>query len=76
MTTSYKYGFVASDIFAMKKAIKQLCTKNDLMSVLHVLATPGSKQAQIKYNKYKYCTKDHLLFMQTSSPSSCRSIAK
>ena len=27
------------------------------MSVLHVLPTPGSKQAQIKFNHYKYCTK-------------------
>ena len=27
------------------------------MSVLHVLFTPGSKQAQIKFNQYKYCTK-------------------
>ena len=27
------------------------------MSVLHVFPTPGSKQAQMKFNKYKYCTK-------------------
>ena len=27
------------------------------MSVLHVLSTQGSKQAQIKFNQYKYCTK-------------------
>ena len=27
------------------------------MSVLHVLPTPGSKEAQIKFNQYKYCTK-------------------
>ena len=27
------------------------------MSVLHVLPTPGSKQAEIKFNQYKYCTK-------------------
>ena len=26
------------------------------MSVLHVLLSPVSKQAQIKFNKYKYCT--------------------
>ena len=26
------------------------------MSVLHVLPVPGSKQAQIKFNQYKYCT--------------------
>ena len=36
---------------------KQLCTRNDFMSVLHVLPTPGSKQAQIKFNQYKNCTK-------------------
>ena len=27
------------------------------MSVLHILPTPGSKQAQITFNQYKYCTK-------------------
>ena len=27
------------------------------MSLLHVLSTPGSKQAQIKFNQYKYCIK-------------------
>ena len=27
------------------------------MSVLHVHPVPGSKQAQIKFNQYKYCTK-------------------
>ena len=36
---------------------KVLCTRDDYMSVLHVLPTPGSKQAQIKFNQYKYCTK-------------------
>ena len=36
---------------------KQLCIRDDFMSVLHVLPTPGSKQAQIKFNQYKYCTK-------------------
>ena len=35
----------------------QLCTRDDFMSVLHVLPTPGSKQAQIKFNKYTNCTK-------------------
>ena len=35
---------------------KQLCTRDDFMSVLHVLPTPGSKQAEIKFNQYKYCT--------------------
>ena len=27
------------------------------MSVLHVLPVPGSKQAEIKFNQYKYYTK-------------------
>ena len=36
---------------------KELCTRDDFMSVLHVLPVPGSKQAQIKFNNYKYCTK-------------------
>ena len=27
------------------------------MSVLHVLLTPGSKQAEIKFNQFRYCTK-------------------
>ena len=27
------------------------------MSVLHVLPIPGSIQAEIKFNQYKYCTK-------------------
>ena len=27
------------------------------MSVLHVLPVPGWKQAQIKFNQYKYCIK-------------------
>ena len=35
----------------------KLCTRDDFMSVLHVLPVPGSKQAQIKFNKYKFCTK-------------------
>ena len=26
------------------------------MSVLHVLPAPGSKQAQLKFNNYKFCT--------------------
>ena len=28
------------------------------MSVLHVLPVQGSKQVQIKFNNYKYCTKE------------------
>ena len=31
------------------------------MSVLHILPLPGSKQPQIKFNQYKYCTKAPLL---------------
>ena len=27
------------------------------MSVLHVLPTPGSKEAQLKFYNYKFCTK-------------------
>ena len=36
---------------------KQLCTRDDFMSVLHVLPVPGSKQAEIKFNQYNYCMK-------------------
>ena len=36
---------------------KQLCTRDDVLSVLYVLPTLCSKQAQIKFNQYKYCTK-------------------
>ena len=35
---------------------KELCTCDDFMSVLHVLSAPGSKQAQLKFYNYKYCT--------------------
>ena len=35
----------------------ELFTRDDFVSLLHVLPTPGSKQAQIKFNQYKYCTK-------------------
>ena len=35
----------------------ELCTRDDFMSVFHVLPTPGSKQAEIKFNQYKYCIK-------------------
>ena len=34
---------------------KELCTRDDVISVLHVLLTPGSKQSQIKFNNYKFC---------------------
>ena len=36
---------------------KQLCTRDDFLSVLHVLPTPNSKQAQIKFNQHKCWTK-------------------
>ena len=36
---------------------KQLCTRDDFMSVLHVLPMLGSTQAEIKLNQYKYCIK-------------------
>ena len=35
---------------------KELCTRDDFMSVLHVLPAPGSKQAQLKFYNYKFCT--------------------
>ena len=40
----------------------KLWTRDDLMSVLHVLLVPGSTQAQIKFNQYKYCTKAPFVF--------------
>ena len=36
---------------------KELCTRDDFVSVLHVLPVPGSKQAEIKFNQYNCCTK-------------------
>ena len=36
---------------------KELCTRDNFMSVLHVLQVPGSKQAQLKFNQHKYCIK-------------------
>ena len=35
---------------------KELCTCDDFMSVLHVLFAPGSKQAQLKFYNYRFCT--------------------
>ena len=35
---------------------QELCTRDDFMSVLHVLPSPGFKQAQLKFYNYKYCT--------------------
>ena len=46
--------FLSKEIVARHK---ELCTRDDFMSVLHVLPVPGSKQEQIKFNQYKYCTK-------------------
>ena len=46
--------FTSEEVLARHK---QLCTRDDFMSVLHVLPVPVSKQAQIKFNQYEYCTK-------------------
>ena len=46
--------FSSKDVFSRHK---ELCTRDDFVSVLHVLPTPDSKQTQIKLNQYKYCTK-------------------
>ena len=46
------------------------------MSVLHVLPVPGSKQAQIQFNQYKYCTKAPFViyadFESILEPSGCQ----
>ena len=46
------------------------------MSVLHELPTPGFKQAQKKFNQYKYCTKApfviHADFESIFKPSNCQ----
>ena len=36
---------------------KERCIRNDFVSVLHVLPTPYSYKARIKFNQDKYCTK-------------------
>ena len=36
---------------------KELCNRDEFMSALPVHLTPVSKQAQIKFNQHKYCTK-------------------
>ena len=46
--------FVLEEIVASHK---ELCTQDDFMTVLYVLPVPDSKQSQIKFNQYKYCTK-------------------
>ena len=48
---------------------KKLCTRDDLMSVLHVLPISGSQQAQIKFNQYKYCNKAPFVIYANLSPS-------
>ena len=45
--------FMTKESFARHK---ELCTRDDFMSVLHVLPTPGSKQTQLKFFNYKFCT--------------------
>ena len=40
---------------------KVLCTRDDFMSVLHVLPNPGSIQEKIKFNQYKYRTKAQIV---------------
>ena len=32
---------------------QQLCTRDDFMSVLHVLSVPGTQRAQIKFNQFR-----------------------
>ena len=34
----------------------ELCTRDDFMSGLHILPTPGSKQAQLKFFNKMFCT--------------------
>ena len=50
----YLGHFLLEEVLARQK---ELYTRDDFMSVLHVLPTPGSNQAQIEFNQYKYCTK-------------------
>ena len=45
--------FKTEETFARHKV---LCTRDDFMSVLHVLPTSGSKQAQLKFYNYMFCT--------------------
>ena len=47
------------DHFSSEKVLArhmELCNRDDYMSIFHIISTPGSKQAQIKFNKYGYCT--------------------
>ena len=46
--------FSSEEVLARRK---ELCTRDDFISVLHVLPVLSSKQAQIKFNQFKYCTK-------------------
>ena len=43
----------SEEVFALQK---ELCIREDFISVLHVLHTPGSKQSQLKFFNYKFCT--------------------
>ena len=36
---------------------QQLCTRDDFMSVLHVLPVPGTERAQLKFNQFRNTTK-------------------
>ena len=58
MATSIKSAFAASDIFTQESFARhnELCTRDDFMSVPNVLPAPGSKQAQLKFYNYKFCT--------------------
>ena len=46
--------FTTSDILARHQ---QLCTRDDFMSVLHLLPVPGTERAQINFNQFKNTTK-------------------
>ena len=45
--------FSSEQVFARHQ---KLCTRDDFMSVLHLLPSPRSKQVQLKFYNYKYCT--------------------
>ena len=45
--------FLSEEVFARHK---ELCTREDFMSVLLVLFMQGSKQAQLKFYNYKFFT--------------------
>ena len=45
--------YTTEEVFARHK---ELCTRDDFMSVLHVLPAPNSIEAQLKFYNYKFCT--------------------